>query len=161
MSASTPEVNFSELSRSGGEVVDKVHHSPTRTVRVRRRDAADEDLVLMTEARARDEHEVMSATTRMFVAMIQQNERARNLLTDVVPTAFPWVRFLHREDVQAFVMELVDTLEAVEGLDQNPAPVLQVINEWRNTAHVHADPELMGYLRADDGDLGPVPEPSA
>ncbi|WP_007024123.1 hypothetical protein [Saccharomonospora iraqiensis] len=159
MAAVIPEVNFSDLSRSGGEVLDKVSNSPARAVRVRRRDVADDDLVLMTESRARDEHEVMSATTRLFVAMMRDNDRARSLLMDVLPTAFPWVRFLPREDVQAFVVELVQTLDAAEDLDQNPAPVLQVITEWRNTAHVHADPELKALLTAEGEDAGPVEPP--
>lgn len=161
MAISMPEVNFADLSRHGPNVVRQVGESPSRAVRVRRRDAGDDDLVLMTASRAQDEHEVMSATTRVFVAMMQENDRARDLLVDVVPRAFPWVRFLPSEDVQAFVVELVETLEAAEDLDQTPAPVLQVIEEWRNTAHVHADPELMEYLAADEGDLGSVAEPSA
>ncbi|GAA1234397.1 hypothetical protein GCM10009676_17590 [Prauserella halophila] len=161
MASVLPEVNYSELSRASSGVADKVEAAPGRAVRIRRRDAADGDLVLKTEEREREEHEVMSATTSLFVAMMRDNERARSLLVEVVPTAFPWVRFLPREDVQAFVVELVETLESAEGIDQNPAPVLQVINEWRNTANIWADPELVEQLNAPVGDFGPVSEPQA
>lgn len=72
--------------------------------------------------------------------------------------AFPWVRFLPREDVQAFLVELVETLRAVEELD-SPAPVVQVITEWRHTAEIHADPELFATLTSDGADHGAVPAP--
>ena len=81
-------------------------------------------------------------------------------LVDVVPDAFPWVRFLPAEDVRAFVVELVNTLRAVEDLD-HPAPVVQLITEWRNTAEVHADPELSRILTEDTGDYGVATEPPA
>ncbi|WP_253830571.1 hypothetical protein [Prauserella aidingensis] len=161
MAGALPEMNYSDLSRRSHVVADAVEAAPGRAVRIRRRDAADGDLVLKTEEREREEHEVMSATTSLFVAMMRDDERARRLLVEVVPTAFPWVRFLPREDVQAFVVELVETLEAADGIDQNPAPVLQVINEWRNTANVWADPELIEQLNAPAGDFGPVPETQA
>lgn len=101
---------------------------------LRRRDA--EDLTLMTATRAEQEHTVVSATTRIFVALMQRDESARSLLVDVVPEAFPWVRFLPTEDVRAFVVELVETLHAADAID-NPAPVVQVIAAWQHTAEVH------------------------
>jgi hypothetical protein len=96
----------------------------------------------------------------MFVALMRRDETARSLLVDVVPEAFPWVRFLPVEEVRAFVLELVETLRAVDALE-NPAPVIQVISAWQSTAEIHADPELAAILSADGADYGPVPEPSA
>lgn len=130
----------------------------SRDLRLRRRD--DEDLMLTTAARAEQNDEFVSATTRMFVALMQHDETARMLLLDVIPDAFPWVRFLPKEDVQAFLVELVGTLRAVQELD-SPAPVVQVITEWRHTAEVHADPELRALLTQDGADHGPVPPPPA
>jgi predicted deacetylase len=156
-----PQVNFSELSKNPGEVADKVADSATRAVLVRRRKAGDEDLVLTTASHAQQQGEVTAAATRMFVAMIQHDPQAVNRLAEVAPTAFPWVRFLPPGDVTDFVSELVETLQAADGLDQNPAPVLQVIDEWRNTAAIHADPDLLELLRTDEGDLGPVPDPTS
>lgn len=103
---------------------------------------------------------MVSATTRMFVALMQRDEAARSLLVDVVPEAFPWVRFLATQDVRAFVLELVETLRAADSLD-NPAPVVQVIAAWQHTAEVHADPDLAARIHLLEGDLGPVPAPAA
>lgn len=149
---------FSDLQLHAKDTVAKLKASRTRSLRLRRRD--DEDLVLTTAARAEQESAVVSATTRMFVALMQRDDATRSLLVDVVPAAFPWVRFLPVEEVRAFVLELVETLCATEALE-NPAPVVQVISAWRSTAEVHADPELAAVLAADGADYGPVPAPSA
>ena len=156
---SVDEVTFSELQLQGKATVERLRRSPAQSLLVRRRDA--EDLVLTTAARAELEHTAASVTTRMFVALMQRDPRARKLVTDVLPEVFPWVAFLSREEVQEFVVELVETLRAAESLD-NPAPVVQVIEAWRHTAEVLADPELAAILAADtDEDLGSVPAPDA
>lgn len=148
---------FSELINHPKATVAKLGRTTARAVRLRRR-GEDEDLVLTTVARAEQETEMVSATTRMFVAMMRHDGAALSLLVDVVPEAFPWVRFLPTEDVRAFVVELVDTLRASDAID-NPAPVMQVITEWRHTAEVHADPELYQQLMTEATDRGPATEP--
>lgn len=150
------EVLFSELVNKPKDTVAKLRGS--RDLRLHRRDA--EDLVLTTAARAEQNEEFVSATTRLFVALMQHDQQARALLLDVVPEAFPWVRFLPREDVQAFLVEMVDTLRAVEELG-SPAPVVQVITEWRHTAEVYADPEVFAAITQDGKDYGTVPTPPA
>ncbi|WHT20897.1 hypothetical protein N8J89_07475 [Crossiella sp. CA-258035] len=159
MTTSAPEVNFSDLSNKPVDTVRKLQESPSRSVRVHRR-GGEEDLVLVTASRAAEVREVVSTTTALFVALMQHSAEVRDLVTEVMPTAFPWVRFLPREDVRAFVVELVDILEAANSLG-NPAPVVQLITEWRHTAEVHADPELLATLRKDGEDLGEVPAPEA
>lgn len=157
---SAVEAAFSELINHPKVAVDKLRRSRDQAMRLHRRN--DEDLVLTTASRAEQEDQVVSATTRMFVAMMRQDGAALSLLVDVVPEAFPWVRFLPAEEVRAFVVELVETLRAAESVD-NPAPVVQVITEWRHTAEVHADPELAETLSADTSDYGSatVPPPNA
>ncbi|KPH21462.1 hypothetical protein AN948_01470 [Rhodococcus sp. ADH] len=151
------EVTFSELQLQGKATVERLRKSPAQSLLVRRRDA--EDLVLTTAARAELEHTAASVTTRMFVALMQRDGGVRELVTDVLPEVFPWVAFLSKEEMQEFVVELVATLRAAESLD-NPAPVVQVIDAWRHTAEVLADPELAAILAADtDEDLGVVAAP--
>jgi hypothetical protein len=155
---SAPEIPFSELVQKPTDTVARLTATRGQTLRLRRRDA--EDLTLTTASRAEQEHTVVSATTRMFVALMQHDEAARSLLVDVVPEAFPWVRFLPTQDVRAFVLELVETLRSAEALD-NPAPVVQVIAAWQHTAEVHADPDLAARIHLLEGDLGRVPVPAA
>lgn len=157
MSATVVEVPFSELVQRPVDTVAKLAHG--RTLRLHRRGSA-EDLVLTTASRAELNDEVTSATTRLFVALLEQNRDAITMLVDVAPIAFPWARFLPDEEVRAFVRELIDTMEAAESLG-NSAPVGRVITEWRHTAEVHADPELAAALRAGtEGDFGPVLPPN-
>ena len=155
---SAPEISYSELVQKPTDTVARITMSRGQTLCLRRRDA--EDLTLTTATRAAQEHTVVSATTRIFVALMQRDEAARSLLIDVVPEAFPWVRFLPAQDVRAFVLELVETLRAADALD-NPAPVVQVIAAWQHTAEVHADPGLAARIHLLEGDLGPVSEPIA
>lgn len=151
------EVTFSELQLQGKATVERLRKSPAQSLLVRRRDA--EDLVLTTAARAELEHTAASVTTRMFVALMRRDGGVRELVTDVLPEVFPWVVFLSHGEMQEFVVELVATLRAAESLD-NPAPVVQVIDAWRHTAEVLADPELAAILAADtDEDLGVVAAP--
>jgi hypothetical protein len=158
VSAARPEVNFSDLSNKPVETVRKLLHSPTRSLRVHRR-GDEEDLVLTTASRAAQVDEAMSATTKIVLALMEQPQVVTHV-TEILPVAFPWVRFLPKEEVQAFVVDLVGTLKAADSL-HNPVPVAQVITEWRHTAEVYADPEVLAILLRQDGeDFGPVPEPS-
>jgi hypothetical protein len=116
--------------------------------------------VLTTASRAQEVRDVVSTTTALFVALMQHSDGVRDLVTDVMPTAFPWVRFLPREDMQAFVVDLVQTPEAANSLG-TLAPVTQLIREWQHTAEVHADPRLLSILRQDGEDLGDVAAPEA
>ncbi|MEU4743581.1 hypothetical protein AB0G02_24385 [Actinosynnema sp. NPDC023658] len=159
MGIAAPEINFSDLSNKPADSVRKLQESPSRTLLVHRR-GGEEDLVLTTASRAREVREVVSTTTALFVALMQHSESVRDLVTEVMPKAFPWVKFLPREDMQAFVVELVQTLEAADSLG-TPAPVTQLISEWQHTAEVHADPRLLAILQEDGEDFGDVPAPGA
>lgn len=160
MSLASSEINFSELSNKPADSVRKLQESPNQTLLVHRR-GDEEDLVLTTVGRANEVREVVSATTALFVALMQHSAEMRGLVTDVMPTVFPWVRFLPREDMQAFAVELIEVLEAANSLG-TPAPVTRLITEWRHTAEVYADPRLFEILRGDHHeDLGEVPMPQA
>ncbi|SFS44867.1 hypothetical protein [Saccharopolyspora flava] len=154
--SSKVEAQFSELINRPKDTVAKL--ATGRELLLHRRDA--EDLVLTTATRAEQDNQVVSATTRMFVAMMRHDKQARALMLDVVPQAFPWVRFLPTEDRREFLVELVETLRAVDDIE-NPAPVVDLLAQWRNTAEVHADPELHAALTAGATDEGPVPTPPA
>ncbi|MCV7382740.1 hypothetical protein [Mycolicibacter longobardus] len=153
-------VSFSDLQLRGKATVESwLRESANRVLVVRRRDA--EDLVLTTASRAAQAREASSVTSRLFVALMQQDPHVQDLIADVVPEVFPWVTFLSRDELDEFVVELVSTIKAAESID-NPAPIARVIDAWRHTAEVLADPELAAVLSApSDEDFGPVPEPGA
>ena len=79
-------------------------------------------------------------------------------LLRALPTAFPWVRFLPKNDARAFLTELIETLHACADLG-NVAALVPVINAWRDTAEIYSDPELLKAATAplDGTDYGEVP----
>jgi hypothetical protein len=151
-------VTFSDLQLRGKTTIEGwLRRSQSRVLRVQRRDA--EDLVLTTATRAAQAREASSVTARIFVALVQRDPHVRELVAEIVPDVFPWVVFLSRDEAREFVTELVSTMRAADAID-NPAPVAQVIDSWRHTAEVLADPELSTSLTMpSDGDFGRVPQP--
>lgn len=152
-----PETTFSELIQHPRDTVARLHASRTRSLRLRRR--GEEDLLLITATRADQTIELTSLATGLLTAFAD-DEAGRRLLLVALPKVFPWVTYLPAEDLPEFVSDVVETLRAAESLD-NPAPLVQVITEWRHTAEVHADPELRELVGRVTGDFGDVPPPHA
>jgi hypothetical protein len=152
------EVTFSELLQRPNETVEKLNASRRRALRVRRRGSED-DLILKTVAREADEHEILVLTVRVLRAVMGDPTTRSRFLLDLLPQVFPWIAFLPAEARVSFAQELVDIMDASADLRVN-APVLQLIREWRNTAEICADPELLAILTSTKrGDFGPVPRP--
>ncbi|MET7510467.1 hypothetical protein [Streptomyces albidoflavus] len=155
MSPDGASVHFSELVNRNRRTLARLEDS--RSLLLRRRDG--EDLVLTTASRAEQDRTVVSAATRMLLAMARREPGSMELLLDLLPDAFPWVRFLPETDLHAFAVELVDTMRAADSVGNN-ASVAQLLVEWQHTAEVHSDPELLAALTTDHGeDYGPVPDP--
>ena len=101
-----------------------------------------------------------AAIAAIAARLPEGDPHVRDVVADVVPEMFPWVAFLSREEIHAFVEELVSTLNAADSLD-NPAPVAQVIDAWRHTAEVLAEPELAAALSGpSESDFGPIANPA-
>jgi hypothetical protein len=151
------ETPFSELINKPVRTVERLTGSTAHSLRLRRRD--DDDLVLTTATRYEQDHAVLNAAIRLFVALLRDGD-AESYMLRVLPDVFPWTRFLPGDESQDFLNELVGTLLAAGDLD-NLAPVAQIIHEWRHTAEVHADPELAAALRQEAADHGVVQPPIA
>lgn len=157
MSAESSAVNFSELVNKNKQTLARLKESSR--LLLRRRDG--EDLVLTTVTRAEQDRTVVSAATRMLAAMARRDPGTTELLLDVLPDAFPWIRFLPESDVHAFAVELVDTMRAADSLSSN-ASVAQMLIAWQHTAEAYSDPELLVALTTDHAeDYGPAPDPKS
>lgn len=66
---------------------------------------------------------------------------------------FPWTSFLPKADRGAFVDEFTRTVVAAADVD-NFAPLAQLLDEWRATAEIHADPKLTRRLRRSIAQMG-------
>ena len=101
--------------------------------------------------------QALDMASRLFFSLVKNDEGARALLL-ALPDVFPWVRFLTRDGVRSFLVELVDTVRACSALD-NLAALGPVIAAWQETAEIRSDPELLKAATAplDGTDYGPIP----
>ena len=141
------EVNFSDLLQRPNETVEKLKSARSRSLRVHRRGSED-DLILTTAARATQDGELIEVATRLLRAVMSSPVIRSTHLLEILPKVFPWIRFLTDDDRTTFAQELIDVMDASEDLE-SPAPVLQLISEWRHTAEIYADPELLAALRSE------------
>ncbi|MCT2592177.1 prevent-host-death family protein [Streptomyces sp. N2-109] len=152
MSMSHPDsVTFSDLSRNPRAVAERAVR--TGRVRVTHRDAADFYLTAAAREEQRDAN--LSTSSRMFLALMKHDDGARSLLL-AMADVFPWIRHLADDEVRAFTVELVEALSDAAELDVD-TEAEGVIEGWRATARVKADPEEYRHaLLATEGDYGRV-----
>lgn len=153
----TTEVPFSDLVRHPVDTVAKLEESPRRRIRLDRRDGSD--LILESAERAEAEDEALDMASRLFFSLVKNDDGARALLL-ALPDVFPWVRFLTRDGVRNFLVELVETVRACSTVG-NMAALEPVIAAWQATAEIRSDPELLKAATAplDGSDYGAVPAP--
>ncbi|MFD8913081.1 prevent-host-death family protein [Streptomyces sp. NPDC059575] len=151
LEAETESVSFTDLSRNPKGVAARA--AALGRLRVTHRDAPD--MVLTTAVRAKHDEENLTTASRLFLALMKQDDGAKSLLL-ALPEVFPWVRHLDAEEVRAFTVELLEALSDAAELGAGGA-VHRAIISWRATARVNADPDqLRESARALDGDdLGP------
>jgi hypothetical protein len=149
------EVPFSQLLQHSRDTLEKLEESRGHRLRLVRRDG--EDLILESAGRAEADEEVLTLTVRIIWELLNT---APDVLVRVFPLAFPWMRFLPPGDALAFITEFTETARGCAELG-TLMPLSAVVAAWRATAHVHADPELLGALTTprDEADYGPVAEP--
>jgi hypothetical protein len=153
------EIPFSQLIQHSRETVLRLENSQSQRLRLVRRDG--EDLVLESAKRAEANEQAVLTAARLISEMLRSEETAGPVLK-VLPAVFPWMRFLPDEAARDFAAEFAETARAAAELG-NMAPVAPVIEAWRATAEVHADPALHKALTMplDGTDHGPVPRPKA
>lgn len=145
------EHTLTELLRSPRTVVAGLDRGD---VVVRRRDG--DDFVILSLARYRDE----SAAVGLVAAMLRSAPSLPGTLGNALQAHLPWVRFLPEADREQFAEELLDTIAAAASLGTF-APVSVLVHQWRHTAEVWADPDLLQALLPpiDTLDGRRVPEP--
>lgn len=129
---------FSDLLRRPNDVTGDLDDGD---VLLRRRD--EPDLRLSRADREAQRTDTFAAVGRALRNLAVHSPRA---LADALDGAFPWLEFLPSTDRKLFVDEFSRVVSASADLD-NYESLSQIINEWRATAEVHADPKLARRLR--------------
>jgi hypothetical protein len=121
---------------------------------IERRDAAP--LRLTLSARAEADREGTAMLARVLVkALPDLVDRVWEALVEV----YPWLRFLPEQERQTFLREFTEMVAACAGLGNN-APLGQLLQEWKATAAVYADPALTAALKRPSTGAGDkVPRP--
>ena len=92
---------------------------------------------------------------RNFLAHVEPHIAAAALVDD-----FPWADILPQRDRAQFVTDFVRAFQASAEMGQW-ASLAQTVREWKTTAAIHADPELVEQLSSPlNDDFGPVPDPT-
>ena len=152
--SNTSEIPFSHLIQHPKAAVAKLEETPRRRLRLDRRDG--DDLILASAARAEAEDRALNMTSQLFFSLVKSDDGARALLLSLADV-FPWVQFLPKDDVRAFLVELVETLRAAASLG-NLAALEPVVAAWQATAEIYSYPDLLKAATAplDGEDYGEV-----
>lgn len=153
---SITEVPFSQFLQHSRDTLEKLEENRGRLRLVRR---GAEDLILESARRAEADEEALSGVAGLLAGLANTD---REVLSRVFPVAFPWMRYLPRDEAPGFIAEFIDTARACAGLD-TLMPLSAAVSAWRATAAVYADENLLKALTAshDEADHGEVPEPGA
>lgn len=136
--STTAEATFTDFLRDPRRVTERLESGD---VILRRRDA--EDLRLSVASRVAATEETLSFLSRV-IADALEDEVVRERIGHHV--ALPWLAFLPPTARERFYAELFECVQGAVELG-TLAPVARLLDEWRVTAAVHADPDLARRLR--------------
>ena len=81
------------------------------------------------------------------------------MIKRLLPDALPWVIFLPQTDFDGFVTELVAVARGASEIG-NLAPVAVLLTQWRHSAEVYADLDLLASVASvPEADMARVPAP--
>lgn len=138
---SLAEHTFTHMLRNSGEVLAEVEH---RDIVLRRRDG--EDLFLGLRSREESVRDALGILARLLVAASVDPETRSRVASGLI-ASLPWAGFLPDEERVEFFEALTSTAAACAELDTFD-PLAHLIDGWRATAEVHANPELAALLGA-------------
>ena len=121
---------------------------------IERRDAAP--LRLTLSARAEADREGTAMLARVLIKALP--DLADHVWEPMVEV-YPWLRFLPEQERATFLREFTEMVAGCAALGNN-APLAQLLQEWKATAAVYADPRLTAALkRPSSGTGAKVPRP--
>jgi hypothetical protein len=109
------------------------------------------------ESRALAASTGLGEMARVLALFIQTLPLTSPALIDALTTHYPWVHFLPKGDRAEFVREFLETMKACASMNSF-SRIEAVVNAWRSSAEIHADPELLAQLTKPlSVALGPAP----
>jgi len=103
--------------------------------------------VLETERRASASQQANEFVAGALSALLADQSLERAFVARLSAT-LPWVDFLPEDDRIAFVEDVVGTLRACASINRYTA-FAEMLDDWKNTAEIYSDPELVAALSED------------
>lgn len=139
---SLAERTLTFMLRNSGDVLAEVEH---RDVVLRRRDG--QDLFLGLRSREESVREALGVLARLLLAA-SMDAGTRQRVAGALSATLPWTTFLPEGERGDFFDALTTTAAACVEVD-NFEPLARLIEGWRATAEIHANPELGKLLGVD------------
>lgn len=153
MSALYDEMPFSEFLHQPAATAARL--DAVRAIRLRRRGSAD--LALVRADQTDRDATVIDFTSRLLAGLARSGES--EAIRRVLSEALPWSAFLPERDRDLLLSELIEVAQGSASL-RNLGPIAVLLEQWRHSAEIHADPELYKQLTAEPGgDFGSVAKP--
>lgn len=134
------EHSLTHMLRNSGDVLAELDE---HDVVIRRRDG--EDLYISVRSREGSLQEALHVLGILLASLTDEPDIARRIV-DAMADSLPWTSFLPEPERAEFLADLARVSAACVEL-QSYEPLGHVINSWRATADVYANPELMKLLR--------------
>jgi hypothetical protein len=153
MSALYDEMPFSEFLHQPAATAARL--DAVRAIRLRRRGSAD--LALVRADQTDRDATVIDFTSRLLAGLARNGES--EALRLVLSEALPWSAFLPERDRDLLLSELIEVAQGSASL-RNLGPIAVLLEQWRHSAEIYADPETFKHLTAEPaGDFGSVAKP--
>ncbi len=136
---SLAEHTFTHMLRNSGDVLAEVEH---RDVVLRRRDG--EDLFLGLRSREASVRDALGMLARVLLAA-SVDPKTRQSVAGALSASLPWTTFLPEDERSEFFEALTSTAAACVEVDTFE-PLSHLLEGWRATAEIHANPELAQLL---------------
>jgi len=76
-----------------------------------------------------------------------KNRATRFFRAEDLPKGFEWVRMLTPLNYRLFIIDLYEALAKVAIHEGSPDSIIQLLDDWKATAEVDTNPELVAHLR--------------
>ncbi|WP_147263013.1 hypothetical protein [Geodermatophilus sp. TF02-6] len=116
------------------------------------------ELLLLSSLRRREgDRHAVAALSHLLAHALERGELV-DVLADSLSDEYPWLEFLPAHERRAFLDEFFRVLRASATVDRFSA-FDQMIEAWKSTAEIYADPDLLARLGQPGDDAIPAPSP--
>jgi hypothetical protein len=142
MNATATVPTVTEFARNPDKLLKKIDRGDI----ILRRTKGKPAIRLTLASRREEEAAGVDMLSRALTELIRSLRPPMETFVSALEQQNPWVRLLPSEERQKFAHEFIDTITACASIS-NFSRLYEVVNAWKSTAEIYADPELLSRLR--------------